>query len=203
MKRYLILLTFLLMIGFSSAAVWTDEYQIRIYADSVPSVSGATVTNEGGGIFKVNTTNPNYELSRAIIMKGLFYGTTGSNPNIVNAANITKMVSVDERDHNRFAIYGRRSVAGDFSYTFTFDSTTNNENVSSWSYLKHFGSAGPPGSELRFQLGGSTNHLLFQPGLDAESDETGTDTSAEQRDNPSTAVISGSNLGGSTNEIRM
>jgi hypothetical protein len=162
-------------------AVWGGlfsgtEYQLTILADDVTGASGTIVITElQTGVFKVNTTTVNDEVSRAEIMEWLFYGTDGNDPRATSTyiTNPTKVYSNDLRDDDKRGIYATvtksNSVQG--NYDCSFSNTINNIDISSWSNVP----------------AGDSNPALWQMPIDttlnSASNEIGTDTSADEKDN--------------------
>lgn len=180
----LMLLIGVFMVSFSSA-----EYYVDIYADSVTgSIGSVVVTDLGTGVFRVNATDGNYEVDRALVMKWLFYGTDGTNPRATSTyiTNPTYVLTNDTRDIGKSGYYTSEYVAsGTFDKIYTFDSIVNNENVSGWSYL-HVPDHMSTGKVLRYQLNGITKNQVFELGT---SDETGLDKSLDEENNPTTLRI--------------
>jgi len=167
-----------------------DEYQLSILADSIDEagleINGVVITELATGVYKMNTTNANDEISRALIMKTLFYGTTGSNPRATIAyINATKVYSRDSRDGGKRGHYVYAS--GTITSVGTFADTTNNNNCSSWSRLV-LGNVNPDYPEGAHWELPNGNELNRAPTNDI-SDEIGTDTSADEYDNPTDCRI--------------
>lgn len=179
-------------------ALWTSEYAIRINASSVNEtlleINNVVVTDEGGGTFKLNTTEVDYEVARAQIMKTLFWGTDGTDPRIYNITGLTRIDSIDIRDINKTAFYAYLFIGsgtGTRVATINGASATNN-NVSIWTYVAtSWFSGGPEYMRVEFPSGSPINSA------DGTTvDETGTDTTADEEDNPANIEFQYNIVGG-------
>ncbi len=151
-----------------------SEYQLIIIASDINKaaleINDVVVTSLGRNLYKINTTNADDEVSRALIMKTLFYGTTGSDPRATKQyINATQIYSNDARDDNKRGVKAIRSVTNEAgTYTGTFYNTVDNYNVSSWSIVNY---------------GGHSN------------DELGTDRKADQVNNPANVQLETGKVG--------
>ena len=168
-KIFLILSLCIIMLNFSSA-----EYYVNIYADSTTaSSSGNVVLTNMGSYYKVSATNGTYEVDRALVIEWLFYSPQYAK----NFTNVKKVVSEDTRDINKSGFYKSVAVTeannnGYLDLDLVFTTTSNNNNVSSWSYVT--------GTDTQWEI----------PSTSAKNtggDEIGTDTSSDQINNPATA----------------
>ena len=166
-------------------AVWGglfegSEYQLIIPTTEINEgaleINGVLVTEITPNVYKINTTNANDEISRALIMKTLFYGTNGNDPRATpQYVNATEVYSNDVRDSGKRGTFSRLwySYSGGLGadpnlarrWTGTFADTSTNFDVSTWSYVY--------GQGYSF---GSSN-------------EIGTNTSADEINNPSTVEL--------------
>jgi len=184
MKKILMfLLLGVFCISFASA-----EYYIDIYADSVTGAVGSVTVTDMGDYYRVNATNGNYEVDRALVMKWLFYGTTGSDPRATSTyiTNPTVVKSLDNRDKGKRGVYAKLSALSTNSanryYTCTFSNTVDNYNVSSWSDIDITGvTDGPNNWEIP---SGSVVHTSTSGSI-----KIGTDTSSDDINNPSGCQI--------------
>jgi len=186
-------------------AVWGGlfegtEYQLSILADSISEagleINDVVVTELATGVYKVNTTNADDEISRALIMKTLFFGTTGSDPRATIAyVNATKIYSRDSRDGGKRGHYLYVSTGA--GYVGTFADTSNNNNCSSWSKIT-LANVVPSGGQWEMPNG----EVLHQGVTLGTSDEFGTDTSGDEKTNPTDCEIY-LNYGGESGNIRV
>lgn len=123
-------------------------YYVIIEADSISSISNFQVVTD---VYMQNiaskkwilysASTSGYEISRAKVMKTLFYGTAGTDPRVTSTyiTNIQALKSNDPRDIGRRAYYIKHQGGGSSSSgyrTCTFNSTLNNYNVSLWGQAK-------------------------------------------------------------------
>ncbi len=169
-------------------AVWSSEFQVRIIADNVTEatleINNVTVTDEGNGTWKVNTSESDYEVSRAQVMKTFFYGTNGTDPRIVSGTtNVSRLLTLDHRDlgkRGHFAsIQGGLADFTSSAQTGTFIDTTNNDNVSVWSRVFIQNSGSGADASFRFPVGTIINGIT----ITGENDEIGTDRTGDQKTN--------------------
>ena len=178
-----------------------SEYQLVINADSISEVgleiNDVVVTPLGANIYKINTTNPNDEISRALIMKTLFYGTNGADPRAVSTyINAISVYSNDIRDNGKRGHYASffHPTTFEFSdYLGTFSDTTTNTDCSSWSYLDNTGGLQV---EISYEMPDGTVLNSIPQSTDTTIDETGTDRSADEKDNPADTQIRGHSRSG-------
>ena len=170
----------------SLSGVWTDEYQVRIIAGSLTEadfeINNVIITQESDNLWKVNTTESNYEVARAQVMKTFFYGTDGSDPRINRTIGLLKIQTIDIGDVNRRGIYVHATETTGISYSYigTFLNTSLNNGCSSWSYLSHTGTDGFV-SSWAIPDGTIRNTISGGPVV---SDEIGVDTSLDETNNP-------------------
>ena len=179
-----LLLLGLFMISFSSA-----EYYVDIYADAVSGAAGGvTVTDLGSGIFRINATNGDYEVDRALVMKWLFYGTDGTDPRATSTyvTNPTKVVSIAKRDEGKRGHYVNVSNINGHTVgtnTGTFTDTTNNFNISSWSIVS------TTDNQAYSHWRMPTDNALNSQTSSGVTDELGVDTSGDQQHNPANCHV--------------
>ena len=177
--------------------VWTDEwavwgggfigseYQLIIHADSMNesglSINDVTVDDLGGGRFKINTTEVDDDLSRAKIMKTLFYGTNGLDPRATSTfiTNPITIYSNDERDDGMIGYYAQVSYY--FRNTGYMEGTIvgGSGNATLWAYSSCNEDGNGCFSPQSYSFNGST--VLTMPGSsnDITTDYTGTTTYEE------------------------
>jgi hypothetical protein len=188
-----------------------DEYYLTIEADNIIDISAleinnVIVTNISDRLWKLNTTNADDEVSRALVIKTLFYGTDGSDPRINSTfiTNPVEILSPDARDNGKRGVYSTLSAnprdGGFISYNGTFTETTSNENISIWSYAQsNTDGSSAHTTRIQFPIGTTVNEAVCGSSCGITNDETGTDTSADEQDNPNDISIrlNGLDVGGS------
>lgn len=185
----------------TSAEFDTDKYKaasgpfVIIEATSISSVSDFAINNcnileVASGKWQLTCSTGTDEVKRAQIYKTLFVGsgTDGSDARVTSTyiTGLTALKTSVTRDVGKrahFATHNSAStVVGNASYTGTFVDTSTNTDCSSWSYVS---TAGATSCSANWQIpGGTTVHTAG-----AASDEFGTDTSADETDNPATCVL--------------
>ena len=200
----------------TSAIFDTDKYKavtssntdpfIIIEATSISDVDDFDINDcsiveiaSGKWLLSVTTTDTD-EVKRSKLYKTLFYGTNGTNPR-ANANYITSITALKTsvaRDVGKSGyycyVYGKMNGGGSLQkilYTdITFADTTSNDNFSSWSYCYANSEAGVESTSLvQWEVpSGTTLNTVEAPDDDVVvSDETGTDTTADELNNPATA----------------
>lgn len=190
-----------------------NNYYLLVRADNITSSSfttdGITVTQLNTSLWKLNYTS-DWEVSRAVIMKSLFYGSNavGGNPRVTSSiGGIQSLATNDPRDAGKRGIYvaaiGYKPPTGssgtstyyDMTVTLTFNNTVGNNDVSSWSYGRSqtYEPTFSQSCSSSFQLptGTTLNSASAADGSynTVTSDETETDTSSDDYDNPTTATL--------------
>lgn len=172
-------------------ALWgvENEFYVIIKADTLSvaglEINGVNVTSLGNNMWKLNVTD-NFNISKAKVMKTLFYGTDGTTPRVVSPyiENISFIISSDWNDLGKRAIYANHSfnspVEGTVivNWTGTFNQATSNEDVNFWSYLYVNVALGPDTGTM------SVDGVTLNTVTGGFSDEFGTDTYGENKDNP-------------------
>ena len=176
-----------------------EEYNIIIFGDNLDEssleINQNVVTEIATGVWKINNTDADYEVQRALVIKTLFYGTDGSDPRAISQyINATNVYSNDWRDSETRGVYATASTGFDknthFRYVGQFSDKDNNYVVSSWSYvyLREGSSSAyysrwevPNGTILNSVTGGVGGVCGVTPCI---SDETGTDRSSDEKSNP-------------------
>ncbi len=171
----------LFILNETGAQVWTDEYQVRLIAfnltESDFEINNLVITQEDDNLWKINTTESDYEVARAQVVKTFFYGTNGTDPRINRTTGLLRIQSVASKDSGKRGTHvslGDLLESGTITYTGTFSDTSNNTNCSSWSRV----AAHKPSS---LTTGGSN--------------EIGTDTSGDEIDNPLDSQVQGTHNG--------
>lgn len=124
--------------------------------------------------------------------KTLFYGTDGSNPRATSTyiTGITALKSPYSNDVGKRVVYAQMVSTASSSlrtYTGTFANTTTNTNCRSWSYID-----APFGTGPTWQMPSGTT---LNSASGSISDETATDTTADDKNNPATCVHSAADQG--------
>jgi hypothetical protein len=165
----------------------TSSYFVLVYASSLTianfNINNVTATEISSGIWKINSSEIDYEVQRAQVLKTLFYGTDGSNPRIIGSiSGITRLESFDTRDVGKrgHLIRARgRFSGGNLNFIGNFSQQSENYNVAIWSYLGGFFSQVPdPFLSVEFPTGisiVSTSTII---------DHTGTDRRINDYNNP-------------------
>lgn len=187
----------------AGAAFNTDKYEADTTTDNpfviieATSISSATdfeindcqIVEVASGKFQVSCTSGTLAERRAKIYKTLFYGTNGSNPRasatyITGITALKTSISRDVGKQAHSAIYSwSTSSFGSGSYTGTFVNTTTNTDCSTWSYVYQTQNGDFTGWELPDDTQLNTISTI------TTSDETGTDTEADETDNPATCQL--------------
>ncbi|MEX0595287.1 MAG: hypothetical protein WD512_02225, partial [Candidatus Paceibacterota bacterium] len=184
-------------------------YEVIIKADNMNivgmQINNITVTNLSDGLFRLTTNESSNEVSRAQIIKTLFYGTDGSNPRATSTyiTNPTIVYSNDIRDNNKQAYYAnitqtQVALGGTYEEILVgnFTNTTGNTYCSSWSNvfvsISSGGGSGNSGS-TQFEIPSGTTRNSASRGADGTTsiNEIGTDTSADQVNNPFNVTLYG------------
>lgn len=189
MKRWFLFLCIALFLSFFSFT--SAEYSIEIWTDTIHAnftANGVNAYEISPGIWKVNATNGNYEIDRALVMKTLFYGTGGGDPRAtLDYMTIPSHAFTNEtRDIGKKGGYASISngiTGGSRSgtYTGTYSDTSTNLDLSVWSKIIL------SGANANSWVTGSYSNSRSSSGT---TDETGTDLSSEQQDNPATNILS-------------
>jgi len=132
-------------------------------------------------------------VKRAQIYKTLFYGSNGTDARATTTyiTGITALKTSVARDVGKRAYYattttGTGSDAGkDSTYTGTFASTSDNEDISSWSYLTSNNASGQVNATWQIP-GGTVRNTITSS---ATSDEIGTDREADENDNSGDLIL--------------
>jgi hypothetical protein len=182
-------------------------FYVEIEASAIPtpanfSINNCVLQSNGTGKWFLYSTSATKEVQRAEVMKTLFYGTDGSNARASSTyiTGITALKSSDSRDVGKRAYYAqqRQSInlveGGTPSYyTGTFADASTNTDASFWSYCSATtGNFYGRTSAASFSCPSATTlnsvNVVTYP-VTTTSDETATDTSAEQKTNPATCVL--------------
>jgi len=126
-----------------------DDYYLIIEADSVDSgtiaVDDTLITDLGNGLWKVNSSDANYNLSRAKVIKTLFFGVDScipeGCPRILNFTNINNIYSSSLTDANMSFYHLRTNYPDHFNthnYVDVYFSSGTDNLISTWAtfYLK-------------------------------------------------------------------
>lgn len=141
------------------------------------------------------------EVKRANIHKSLWYGTDGTNQLVLDFSNITALKTTSSKDVGKtgyFAkvistiIYNTGGSQGNHQAYFdiTFNDTTDNTDSSFWSKVfmdQNF--SGATSSSTAFFPSATTVNNVSVNNSAATSDELGTDTTADEYDNPANAKV--------------
>lgn len=188
--------------GVPLIADWENGADLKYKLTSLSDYSGPFVVIEATkilGSFAINNckivklttgkwilycTTGTDEVKRAQIYKTLFYGTTGADPRVSTTyiSGITALKTSVARDVGKRCTYFTYTNALNVgsTYTGTFVNTTTNTSCSLWSYCS---AANFVNSQFEKPSGTIINSAS---GSGTISDETGTDTSADESNNPAT-----------------
>jgi hypothetical protein len=178
----------------SSSQAW-----IIIEASSITEaqleINNCTVVQISSSKWMLLGSSGDYETSRAEIMKTLFYGSDGSDPRVVSGiTGLSALKTPDSNDVGKRAHYVYSThqdsalTTSEYRIDGTFTNTSTNTDCSAWSYC--YGTENYATSRVisRFQFaaGNTVNSITTSAGSPdtVTSDETGTDTSADELDNP-------------------
>jgi len=113
-------------------------YYLDVYADSLSnstSVNNVSFFNIAEGVWRVNSTESDYNTSRGQVIKTLFWGASTYDPRVLDFTNVVRIVSQDprEEDVNAFYFVFSKSPAqsGSSESAAYFTETTSN-HISSW-----------------------------------------------------------------------
>lgn len=165
------------------------------------SSNNTNVIKVGSGTYLVYCDTGTDEVRRAQVHKSLWYGATGD-PLILDFANVTAVKSSDARDTNKRGYYASMSYAvggnNTATYTGTFADVASNTDCSAWSTCgaNATGVGGNVTSQFEFASGNVVNAAGAGGGFSQTSDELGTDTSADELNNPANLQIQCSDMGG-------
>jgi len=195
------------------------DYYMDIYTTTTTGISALNINNcltikiyeDGSGyVYRMYSTSGTAEVQRAEVMKTLFYGTNGSDEKVSGITGLTNLKSSDSRDVGKRAFYFYIACSPNASLnsgltgneyndlTITFNDTSTNTDCSVWSYThgrgdSTYGKWGTAYCEF-------PTSTVVNSASSGTSDETGTDTSAEEADNPATMMLRqrSPNTGGTT-----
>jgi hypothetical protein len=158
-----------------------------------------TWTNNNTQLDKIGTgrwvlygTSGTDEVIRANIHKSLWYGTDGTNQLIDDFTNVTALETTIARDVGKQAFYAKTSgsAANGSTYTGTFANTSTNSDCSSWSNVVGGSSEG-----VAWELPEAT---ILNQATNSSSNEIGTDTTADETNNPADCQLQKISGGGTT-----
>jgi hypothetical protein len=135
-------------------------------------------------------TSGTNEVKYAQIYKTLFYGTNGGDSLCAAYTGvITALQTSDSADVGDKGYYARMNVNflttnGNATYTGTFANTTTNTAVRSWSVCYSSGTATVSTLEM-------PSATVLNTATSSTSNEMGTDTSADEKNNPASVVLKG------------
>lgn len=136
-------------------------------------------------------TSGTANVRRAQIIKTLFYGTTGANPRISSTyiSGLTELKTSVSADVGKQVHYAQIiSAAATSTYTGTFANTTTNTACQFWSYC--YVDANAATNYAQFEAPSGTVLNSYGPSVSQGAvDETGTDTSADNLNNPATCQL--------------
>lgn len=188
-----IILIGIIGILFLSSFAYAENPYIKIYATSLTEsdfeINDCSIAkNITSNIWKVNCTGTQEE-GRAKMYETLFYGTTGNDPRVNRTTGLTRLSTSVDRDVGKRGYYASLSSTGNqiTSVAHTFDNTVDNFNVSSWSMVAVYQTfSGFLSASWYIPSGTLRNYIERVAVGDGGSsvDEIGTDTSADENDNP-------------------
>ena len=145
----------------------------------------------GSGKWLLYGTTGTDAVKRAQIHKSLWYGTDGTNQLILDFANVTAMKTSHADDVGKQGYYATWEYTGgtggdlqyNGTYTGTFADTSTNTDCSSWSRCRVDG--GPSITKIStWEIPEGTTRNTVSSSDTLEIDELGTDTEADEVDNP-------------------
>lgn len=197
----------------STALFDTNQYEavtsstepiVRIEATSLTEsafrINNCDCIEVSSGVWQLTCNSGTDEEKRAKIYKTLFYGTNGTDP-ALDAANHTSITAIKTniaRDIGKrgYLIYMSSSLTAvgngtnyQVDVAVTFNDTTNNTDFSSWSYCTSSGDSVYNGNNrATWEVPDATElNATSTSGGTSTVDETGTDKTADETDNPATA----------------
>ena len=190
--------------GATTAVFDTDKYSTFIETVYVQIEASSLTTNDfsinnclckmiEAGKWVLYCTTGTDEVKRAQIYKTLFYGSDGTNPRASDTyiTGITALKTSITRDVGKRAFYVKAThPANDDScnLTGTFADTSGNDDCSTWSYVYNGGQYENAYSHWEVPSGTVRNTADYET---RTSDETGTDTTGDETDNPATCKLRG------------
>ena len=177
----------------SVAAIWTNEYQVRIIAGDLTEsdfeINNVVITQEDDNLWKINTTEGDYEVARAQVIKTFFYGSNGNDPRINRTTSLLKIQTIDTRDAGKRGIFSETNTAsysgGNTNFGFwncNFINTVENNNVSSWSFVTQgntnngFASWEIPNDTIKNSVGSPAEIDVDEYGINTVSDQVNNPT---------------------------
>lgn len=170
----------------SSATIGGEYIIIEATSLSAPisNVNNCYSKLISAGKWIVYCTTGTDAVRRAQLIKTLFYGTNGSNAKILDFTGVTAIKTTHTNDVGKQVYYASLtdSVPQDTAtrttnYTGTFADTSTNSNCSSW-------------SSIGFGLRSAKWEMPTSTVLNSSNtDELGTDTSSDEKNNPSSCLL--------------
>jgi hypothetical protein len=167
---------------------------VVIEATSIPkiedfAINDCIIKEIESGKWILMCTSGTDEVRRAQIYKTLFYGTDGTNPRASSTyiTGITALKTSHAADVGKRAYYyywASSNTNGTESVTNTFNDTSTNTSCSAWSRCASVSSNSD--GVFQFPTGTEVNR---SDGASAVSDEFGTDTSADENNNPASIKL--------------
>lgn len=209
---------------FDSSAISSDFY-VDIYTTSTTGISAISGVNncetvlisyDGTTyIYRMYCTTGTAAVQRAQVYKTLFYGTDGSDYKVTGITGITNLKTSESNDVGKRAHLARNfraqaNATGNAQYLGTFANTSTNTDCQVWTFCSAVitGGGGSASVDIQFPNATTINSASVSgPSSSSTNDETGTDTSGDNLDNPAdielntSFTISGGTPGGTTRAL--
>ncbi|MFC1715685.1 hypothetical protein ACFL6S_18605 [Candidatus Poribacteria bacterium] len=176
------------------------------------TINGCGIDDRGDNIWHLYANHSDFEISRALVHKTLFYGTDGTNPAVTNISGLEELQvpnatrDIGKRAHYAYMNGNKGSGDPGFAYYIgTLNDTSNNLDSSVWgyTYISETDYCPPPYRYSQIELPtGLTVQQSLLAGCGTDSDDTtGTDMSVHEASNPASAMLRmfGQDAGGTYN----
>ncbi len=181
----------------------TEPFVIIVASDLTESdfaINNCRCVKVEAGKYQLTCTTGTDEVKRAQIYKTLFYGSNGTDPRVstVYIDGLTELKTSVARDVGKRAYFfgatatspavdGTQAVA---SWALTFSDTTNNTDCSSWSYVSNYRNDNTTANYTKWEIPTGTVRNTASGNVSTVTvDETGTNLSADENDNPANGLL--------------
>ena len=207
------------------ASVISSDFYVDIYTTSTTGISAISGVNncetflvsyDGTTyIYRMYCDTGTAAVQRAQVYKTLFYGTDGTDYKVTGITGLTNLKTsesndVGKRAHLALNYRAQANATGNAQYLGTFVNTSTNTGCQVWSYANASISGGGGSASVDIQFPNATtinSASVSGPSGSSTTDETGTDTSGDNVDNPAdielntSFTISGGTPGGNTRAL--
>jgi len=172
--------------------LYKDAFFVDIYATNISTsafqINGCNSWEYALGKWRIYCQEYDYESNRALVYKTLFYGTNGNDPRVsetyIKDLSAIKTLHSDDIGKRAHYVSCSDKPIGQFSHVYTgsFNERFDNKRASVWSNL--YTSKDSVDAEFNF-----ANLIVNKVQSGGSSDEIGTNTSGEEKDNPAKAYF--------------